>query len=57
MGIFVPDVRNEATNEIRDQYLDAGKARTALGLRTTIDRYTRYIAALGGRPEPEARCG
>jgi len=27
----VPDVRNEASNEIRDQYLDAAKARTVLG--------------------------
>ena len=27
-----PDVRNEASNEIRDQYLDATKARTMLGL-------------------------
>ena len=26
-----PDVRNEASNEIRDQYLDATKARTMLG--------------------------
>jgi nucleoside-diphosphate-sugar epimerase len=50
-----------------DQYLDAGKARKVLGwspafsfeagLRTTIDWYTRYIAALGGTPEPEARRG
>ena len=64
---LVPDVRNEATNEIRDQYLDAHKARTVLGwspafsfeagLRATIDWYTQYIAALGGTPEPEARRG
>ena len=64
---LVPDVRNEATNEIRDQYLDAGKARTVLGwspafsfeagLRATIDWYTQYIAALGGTPEPEATRG
>ena len=62
-----PDVRNEATNEIRDQYLDAGKARTVLGwspafsfeagLRATIDWYTRYVAAPGGTPEREARRG
>ena len=62
-----PDVRNEATNEIRDQYLDAAKARTVLGwspafsfeagLRATIDWYTRYVAAPGGTPEPEARRG
>lgn len=48
-----PDVRNEASNEIRDQYLDAAKARTALGwapaftfeesLRSTVDWYTRYF--------------
>jgi CDP-glucose 4,6-dehydratase len=48
-----PDVRNEASNEIRDQYLDASKARTTLGwspaftfdasLRATIDWYTRYF--------------
>jgi CDP-glucose 4,6-dehydratase len=62
-----PDVRNEASNEIRNQYLDASKARTMLGwspaftfessLRTTIDWYTRYFAALGGAQEPEARRG
>ncbi len=44
-----PDVRNEASNEIRDQYLDATKARTELawtpaftldqGLRRTVDWY------------------
>ena len=48
-----PDVRNEASNEIRDQYLDATKARTALGwapafefdasLRSTVDWYKRYF--------------
>jgi CDP-glucose 4,6-dehydratase len=62
-----PDVRNEASNEIRDQYLDAAKARTMLGwspaftfeagLRATIDWYTRYFAALDGAPEPEATRG
>jgi CDP-glucose 4,6-dehydratase len=26
-----PDVRNESSNEIRDQYLDATKAKTMLG--------------------------
>jgi len=48
-----PDVRNEASNEIRDQYLDAAKARrmlnwsptytleTALG--ETVDWYKRYF--------------
>jgi CDP-glucose 4,6-dehydratase len=49
-----PDVRNEATNEIRDQYLDATKARTVLGWRpaftlesslaTTVDWYREYFA-------------
>jgi CDP-glucose 4,6-dehydratase len=48
-----PDVRNDASNEIRDQYLDAGKARRMLGwapaftldqgLSATIDWYTRYL--------------
>jgi CDP-glucose 4,6-dehydratase len=48
-----PDVRNEASNEIRDQYLDAAKARRMLGwtpaftleagLRETVDWYTRYF--------------
>ena len=48
-----PDVRNEATNEIRDQYLDATKARTLLGwapaftfeasLRETVGWYKRYF--------------
>lgn len=50
-----PDVRNEASNEIRDQYLDATKARTLLGwapgytlddsLRATVDWYKRYFGA------------
>ena len=48
-----PDVRNEASNEIRDQYLDATKARAVLhwtpaftldaGLRETVGWYTRYF--------------
>ena len=48
-----PDVRNEASNEIRDQYLDATKAKTTLGwepaftfeasLRATVDWYKRYF--------------
>jgi CDP-glucose 4,6-dehydratase len=48
-----PDVRNEASNEIRDQYLDASKARRMLGwtpaftleggLRETVEWYTRYF--------------
>ncbi len=50
---LVPDVRNEASNEIRDQYLDAAKARRVLGwspaftfddtLRATVDWYQRYF--------------
>lgn len=49
-----PDVRNEATNEIRDQYLDATKAKSMLGwtpaytfdetLRATVDWYKRYFS-------------
>ena len=48
-----PDIRNEASNEIRDQYLDATKAREVLGwapafefeasLRETVDWYKRYF--------------
>lgn len=51
---FAPDVRNEASNEIRDQYLDSTKARRMLGwtpaftfeasLRETIAWYERYFA-------------
>jgi CDP-glucose 4,6-dehydratase len=50
---LAPDVRNEASNEIRDQYLDAAKARTMLGwspaftfeagLRATVDWYKGYF--------------
>ena len=50
-----PDVRNEATNEIREQYLDASKARDVLGwkpnftldegLRRTIDWYREFLGA------------
>jgi CDP-glucose 4,6-dehydratase len=49
-----PDVRNEASNEVRHQYLDASKARTMLGwspgftfeagLRATVDWYSRYLS-------------
>ncbi len=52
---LTPDVRNEASNEILNQYLDATKAKTVLGwqpaftleesLRATIDWYTRYFNA------------
>jgi CDP-glucose 4,6-dehydratase len=48
-----PEIRNEASNEIRDQYLDATKAKTMLGwtpafefddsLRATVDWYKRYF--------------
>jgi CDP-glucose 4,6-dehydratase len=61
---LAPDVRNEASNEIKDQHLDAAKARMMLGwsraftleasLRSTVDWYTRYFAAPGGILEPEA---
>jgi CDP-glucose 4,6-dehydratase len=50
-----PDIRNEATNEIREQYLDATKARKQLGwepaytvetsLSATIDWYRKYFDA------------
>ncbi len=48
-----PDIRNEASNEIRDQYLDAAKARAMLGwsptstldagLQKTVDWYKEYF--------------
>ena len=50
-----PEIRNEATNEIRDQYLSAEKARRTLGweplftldagLRRTIDWYAELLAS------------
>jgi len=50
-----PDVRNEASHEIRDQYLDATRARTVLGwspaftlaegLRATTAWYREYFSA------------
>jgi CDP-glucose 4,6-dehydratase len=50
---LVPDIRNEATNEIRRQFLSAEKARTTLGwrplfslqdgLRRTIDWYSDFL--------------
>jgi CDP-glucose 4,6-dehydratase len=50
-----PDVRNEAVNEIREQYLSADKARDVLGwkplftlddgLRHTVDWYRRFLEA------------
>ena len=52
---FEPDVRNEAVNEIREQYLSAAKAREVLGwkplftlddgLRHTIDWYREFLGA------------
>jgi CDP-glucose 4,6-dehydratase len=48
-----PEIRNEATNEIRHQYLSAAKARRMLdwrplfsldeGLRRTIDWYKEFL--------------
>ena len=50
---LAPEVRNEASNEIRNQYLDASKARSMLGwspaytldagLCETIAWYTKYF--------------
>lgn len=50
-----PDIRNEATNEIRHQYLDAARAREVLqwkplftldeGLRRTIDWYKAFFGS------------
>ncbi len=52
-----PDIRNEASNEIRNQYLDSAKAAAVLawrpeftlneGLQATIAWYTRYFDAEG----------
>jgi CDP-glucose 4,6-dehydratase len=52
-----PDVRNAASNEIRDQYLSAERARTELGwraqftleegLRRTIDWYRKHLSKAG----------
>jgi CDP-glucose 4,6-dehydratase len=54
-----PDVRNEASNEIRSQYLDASKAKALLnwapaftldtGLHSTVAWYRQHLAALDGR--------
>jgi CDP-glucose 4,6-dehydratase len=60
-----PDVRNEASNEIRRQCLDATKARSMLGwspsysletgLRATLAWYKEYFAASHSGPEAEAQ--
>jgi CDP-glucose 4,6-dehydratase len=52
---LVPEIRNEATNEIRHQYLSAAKARRDLswrplftldeGLRRTISWYEEFLKA------------
>ena len=62
-----PDVRNEASNEISDQYLDAAKARTMLGwspaftfdagLRATVDWYTRVTSVADERIPVVILCG
>ncbi len=54
-----PDIRNEASNEIRDQFLSAARARTELGWRSeftleaglskTIDWYRRHLT--GGKDD------
>jgi len=64
---LAPDVRSEASNEIRDQYLDATKARTLLGwspafafdasLRTTVAWYRTHFAALPDVSELQGRRG
>ncbi|MDQ6654142.1 MAG: GDP-mannose 4,6-dehydratase [Acidobacteriota bacterium] len=55
---LTPDILNEATNEIRHQYLSAEKARRVLGwgplftldegLRLTIDWYKDFLGAVNG---------
>jgi CDP-glucose 4,6-dehydratase len=55
-----PEVRREATNEIRHQYLSAAKARRVLdwqpnftldeGLRRTIDWYRAFLSDAANRP-------
>ena len=34
---IAPDIRNEASNEIREQYLDASKAKNMLGWKPLFD--------------------
>jgi CDP-glucose 4,6-dehydratase len=59
-----PDIRNEASNEIQDQYLDASKARAMLGwapsfsietgLLATVAWYRQYFADLDAVSAREA---
>jgi CDP-glucose 4,6-dehydratase len=59
-----PDVRNEASHEIQDQYLDASKARRTLGwapsftietgLLATVAWYRQYLADLDAASAHEA---
>jgi CDP-glucose 4,6-dehydratase len=53
-SVLQPEIRNEAVNEIRKQYLNAGKARQMLGwsplltleqgLNRTISWYKEFLA-------------
>jgi CDP-glucose 4,6-dehydratase len=62
-----PEIRNEASNEIRQQYLDASKARRMLdwspsftletGLRATLAWYHEYFAERHDGAAPEATGG
>jgi CDP-glucose 4,6-dehydratase len=62
-----PDIRNEAPNEIREQYLDSTKARRMLGwspsfsletgLRATLAWYQEYFAGRREGAAPEATRG
>jgi CDP-glucose 4,6-dehydratase len=62
-----PEIRNEASNEIREQYLDAAKARRMLGwspsftldtgLQATLAWYREYFAGLHDGAVPEATRG
>ena len=57
---LMPDIRNEASHEIPDQYLDSGKARQRLGwrpryaiedgLRHTIQWYQTFFEQPKGQP-------
>lgn len=62
-----PDIRNQASHEIRHQYLDSAKAKRMLGwspafgfeetLRSTVDWYRRYFATLDGTTQAEVARG